>query len=104
MENLNSNLLDSSVNKSLAGLFKLLGDPTRLSIVNILLKNELSVGDISREVGMSESAVSHQLRVLNLSNVVKHRRDGKQIFYSLDDEHIEQIFDIGLTHILEHNF
>lgn len=85
----------------LADFFKIFGDPTRLKIINLLHREELFVNDISVKLSMSQSAVSHQLRILKQARLVKIRRDGKNIFYSLDDEHIEMIFRLGTEHIME---
>ncbi len=85
----------------LADFFKVFGDATRLKILNVLLCSELSVGDIAKAVGMSESAVSHQLRVLKQMDLVKNRRDGKTIYYSPADTHIITILNTGIEHIEE---
>ena len=86
---------------TLSDLFKVLGDMTRVKILSALLRNELCVCDLSEIIGMGQSAVSHQLRVLRASKIVKYRRDGKSIFYSVDDEHIRQLLEIALCHISE---
>lgn len=85
----------------LADLFKVLGDPTRIKIIFILFKEEMCVCDIADSLGMTQSAISHQLRVLKQARLVKFRKVGKTVFYSLDDEHISQIFNCGLHHIEE---
>lgn len=85
----------------LAELFKVLSDCTRVKILYALLNAEMCVCDIAALLGMTQSAISHQLRVLKQSRLVKHRRDGKVVYYSLDDEHVKQIFDQGLIHIRE---
>lgn len=85
-------------------IYKLLGDPSRLRIVAALRIRELCVGDISALMEISQSGVSHQLRLLKKNRIVKTRREGKMIYYSLDDEHIEQLLDIGRAHVsLEHD-
>lgn len=81
-----------------AELFKVLGDPTRLKIVSSLLLEEMCVCDVAAVMGMSQPAVSHHLKVLKAARLVKYRRDGKQIYYSLDDEHVTNIFYQGLLH------
>lgn len=86
---------------SLAELFKMFGDTTRIRIMCALFENELCVCDIAEILGMGQSAVSHQLRLLRTANLVKVRREGKSSFYSLDDEHIQKIYEMGLEHILE---
>lgn len=85
----------------LAETFKVLSDPTRLKILFALSKAELCVCDISCLLGASESAVSHQLRILRAQRLVKYRREGKMAFYSLDDSHIESLFKAGLDHVEE---
>lgn len=85
----------------LADFFKILGDSTRAKIIWALDEGELCVCDIGAILGMSKSAVSHQLRSLRLANLVKNRRAGKVVYYSLADDHIKQIFETGLEHIRE---
>lgn len=85
----------------LADLFKVFGDTTRVRIVCALFEAELCVCDIAALLGMSKSAISHQLRVLKQSKLVKYRRDGKVVYYSLDDEHVKNIFDQALAHVRE---
>ena len=85
----------------IADLFKIFGDPTRMKIIWCLEGRELCVCDISNILGMTKSAISHQLSVLRQSNLVKFRRDGKNIYYSLADEHIRQIIDAGTEHVNE---
>ncbi|SHI22546.1 DNA-binding transcriptional regulator, ArsR family [Sporobacter termitidis DSM 10068] len=85
----------------LAELFKVFGDSTRIRILWALTEAEMCVCDIAALLSMSQSAISHQLRVLKQTRLVRHRKDGKVVYYSLDDEHIRQILDQGLTHIKE---
>lgn len=85
----------------LAELFKIFGDSTRIKILWALDEAEMCVCDIAFLLNMTQSAISHQLRVLKQAKLVKNRREGKIVFYSLQDEHIKQIFDQGLIHILE---
>lgn len=87
--------------KELADFFKVFGDPTRLKILYALSLNEMCVCDLSTILNANQSTVSHQLRLLKQTRLVKYRRDGKNIYYSLNDKHINQIIDIGLTHINE---
>ncbi len=87
--------------KKVVELFKIFGDQTRLNILLSLYDGELCVHDICKVVNMSQSAVSHQLRNLREAKLVKSRRDGKEMLYSLDDEHVQEIFDLGLTHVQE---
>ena len=83
----------------LADLFKVFGDPTRIKVLYLLLKGELCVNDIAASLSMSQSSISHQLKVLKQHRLVKLRRDGKTIFYSLDDDHVVNILSQGLEHI-----
>ena len=85
----------------LAELFKVFGDSTRIKILYVLFQSEMCVCDISTLLDMTQSAVSHQLSVLRQNRIIKYRRSGKNIYYSLDDEHIQLIFDAGLAHIME---
>ncbi|MBD2861714.1 MULTISPECIES: ArsR/SmtB family transcription factor [Paenibacillus] len=91
-------LPDDSVLK-LADLFKALGDPTRVKLIYALMQRELCVHDLSSVLDMGQSAVSHQLRYLRNMRIVKRRKAGKTVYYSLDDAHIEQIFEQTLHHI-----
>ena len=85
----------------LSEFFKVFGDSTRISIISVLYKErELCVCDIAEALGATQSAISHQLRILRNTGLVKPRREGKTIYYALDDEHVEEIYKIGLTHIL----
>jgi DNA-binding transcriptional ArsR family regulator len=86
---------------NLAELFKVFGDPTRVRILWALDESEMCVCDIANLLNMTQSAISHQLRVLKRAALVKSRRDGKVVYYSLDDEHVQQILDQGMTHINE---
>lgn len=85
----------------LAELFKVFGDTTRIKILYALLESELCVGDIAQILGLSQSAVSHQLRILKDSKLVKFRRNGKIIFYSLDDDHVRNMISMGMEHVEE---
>ena len=85
----------------LAELFKVFGDTTRIKILYALFASEMCVCDIAFLLNMTQSAISHQLRVLKQARLVKYKKDGKVVYYSLDDEHIKQIFDQGLIHINE---
>jgi len=92
---------DDDLVLDLAELYKVFGDSTRLKILVALKYEELGVSDISKIVNMSISAVSHQLRVLRQMNLVRFQRKGKEIYYSLADEHVEKIISIGMDHIEE---
>ena len=85
----------------LAELFKVFGDSTRIRILYALVESELCVGDMANILNMTQSAVSHQLKLLKDAKLVKFRRDGKSIFYSLDDEHVRTILNYGMEHIEE---
>ncbi|MEG2378250.1 MAG: metalloregulator ArsR/SmtB family transcription factor, partial [Clostridia bacterium] len=85
----------------LADLFKVFADSTRVKILYALFESEMCVCDIAELIGMTQSAVSHQLRTLKQARLVKNRRNGKSVLYSLDDEHIHMIFNQALTHISE---
>lgn len=85
----------------LANLFKALGDNTRIRILNALQNSELCVCDLVDILGMTQSAVSHQLRVLRTTKIVKYRKEGKNVFYSLDDEHVSRLMNDGLEHVIE---
>ena len=93
--------LDTAMSARLAETFKALADPTRVRMLHALSHAELCVGDLAAVLKMTESAVSHQLRLLRSLRVVRARRDGKLVFYTLDDEHVARLFQIGLEH-LEH--
>ncbi|TGE32911.1 ArsR family transcriptional regulator [Desulfosporosinus sp. Sb-LF] len=86
---------------SLAELFKTLGDPTRIRIMDALAKSEFCVCDLAELLGLSQSATSHQLRVLRNSDLVKYRREGKMVYYSVHDSHVSELYRQGLEHIDE---
>lgn len=85
----------------LAELFKVFGDSTRIKILYILFESELCVGDIAQLLGVTQTAVSHQLRILKVNKLVKFRKEGKVVFYSLADDHVYKIINQGMEHILE---
>ena len=84
----------------LSEFFRIFGDTTRIRIIQLLMEHDVSVNDIADMLGLEQSVVSHQLRILRTANLVKPTRDGRKIYYSLDDEHIGEIFNTGLAHIL----
>ena len=92
-------LIDPLTAERLAQVFRALADPTRARIVSALARAELCVGDLAAVLGMSVSAISHQLRLLRELRVVRKRRDGKHIYYALDDEHVGDLFTRGLEHV-----
>lgn len=85
----------------LAELFKIFGDSTRVKILFVLFEAEMCVCDIAQLLGMTQSAISHQLQVLKKSKLVKYRREGKTVFYTLADSHVRTILDQGMEHITE---
>lgn len=85
----------------LAATFKALGDPTRTRVISALLQEELCVCDLASLIGISQSAISHQLRILRDMNLVKYRKEGRIAYYSLDDDHISSILTAGLKHVEE---
>ena len=100
-------VVDETINKmpnentfnKLAEFFKLLGDTTRAKILWALDQNEMCVCDIANVLGMSKSSISHQLGTLRRSNIVKCRKQGKEVYYTLDDDHVKGLFELGLEHI-----
>ena len=90
---------DQDVFNKLAEFFKIIGDTTRTKILFALDENEMCVCDIANVLGMSKSSISHQLGTLRRMGIVKCRRDGKEVYYMLDDEHIKQVFEVGIEHI-----
>jgi len=101
VEQVRGGMLTDEAAEGLAEIFGLLGDRTRVRILHALTLGELCVCDISAVLGTTSSAVSHQLRLLRTAKLVKSRKEGKNVFYSLDDEHVRQLFDQGLEHVLE---
>jgi DNA-binding transcriptional ArsR family regulator len=83
----------------LADLFSALSDPSRLRIISILLEGERNVGELASQLDMTESAVSHQLRGLRQLRLVRSRKDGRQVFYTLDDDHVAKLYRLGLEHV-----
>jgi DNA-binding transcriptional ArsR family regulator len=94
-------LLDDRSAAALAETFKVLGDPTRVRILDALARDEVAVCDLAELLGLTQSAVSHQLRLLRSLRLVRSRRDGRHIFYTVDDEHIAKLFKQGLEHVQE---
>ena len=98
---LNINVPNEEILYDIAELFKVFGDSTRVRILSVLFEKEVCVCDIAALLNMNQSAISHQLRILKNANLVKNRRDGKTIFYSLKDNHVVTIFKQALDHVLE---
>jgi ArsR family transcriptional regulator len=101
IERIRRHLLGEQAGTMLAETFKVLGDATRVRILHALAQSELCVSDLAALVGLTESAVSHQMRLLRGMRVVRSRRAGRMVFYALDDEHIIGLFEQGLRHIEE---
>ena len=101
VEDVSGKMIEIEKIKELASFFKVFGDSTRLRILYALSLSEMCVCDIAAVLGISQSAVSHQLKMLRQMRLVKYRRDGKVIYYSHDDDHITEIFKQGLEHINE---
>lgn len=101
VDRVKSMMPDEELVLDVAELFKVFGDSTRAKIICALTVSEMCVCDIAALLNMSSSAISHQLRILKQARIVRSRRDGKIIYYSLDDEHIKQLFDTAATHLKE---
>jgi DNA-binding transcriptional ArsR family regulator len=94
-----ASLLDEGIAGPLAETFKALADPTRIRIISMLAEHELSVGELAAALEMSLSAISHQLSLLRKMRIVAARRAGRRVYYALDDEHVEQLYHLGLEHV-----
>lgn len=101
VERVRQEMTDSETLFHMAGMFKVLSDPTRLKIINALMLSEMCVCDISALLGMSQPAISHHLKSLRQTRLIKYRREGKIAYYSLDDEHIKMLFDQCFNHVRE---
>lgn len=101
VDKVNTSMPEEEVLFDLAEFFKVFADSTRIKILYVLLQSEMCVCDIGQILGISQSAVSHQLRLLKQMRLVKYRKEGKSIFYSLSDKHIEHILSQGIEHIEE---
>lgn len=101
IDKLKNEMPDNGIIGRLSEVFKVFGDGTRIRILWVLFDKEACVYDIAESVGMTQSAVSHQLRVLKQARLVKARREGKNTFYSLDDEHVKRIIEQVMIHITE---
>ena len=101
VERVKKSLPKEEVLYDLAEFFKVFGDSTRIKIICALFESEMCVCDLSALLKVSQSAISHQLKTLKAARLVKYRREGKVIYYSLDDEHIKHVFDEGLRHVTE---
>ena len=92
--------IDDTTSLRLAEIFKVLGDPTRIKLLALLSASEMCVCDIADALQMGQSAISHQLRVLRTARLVKFRKEGKEAWYSLDDDHVVKLMNQGLEHVL----
>ena len=92
-------MLSDKVINEVASFFKIVGDPTRTKILSILDNNELCVCDIANLLNMTKSSISHQLKTLKEASIVKSKKDGKEVYYTLDDEHVSEVFEVALYHI-----
>lgn len=101
IENVKKQMLEESILFDVSDFFKILGDSTRAKIMWALDKSQMCVCDLAKLLGMTKSAISHQLKVLRDANLVKFKKDGKMVIYSLNDEHVKIVFEKALEHILE---
>lgn len=101
VKKLNDNMPPDEILYDLAELFKVFGDSTRVKILYALFESELCVGDIAQLLGLTQTAVSHQLRVLKTNKLVRFRKDGKNVFYTLSDDHVRSIIEMGMEHVEE---
>ena len=101
VEKVRSNMPDEETLYDLADLFRIFADSTRIKILYLLFESEMCVCDIAQLLGMTQSAISHQLRALKQAKLVKNRREGKTVFYSLADDHVRAIVDQGMEHVQE---
>jgi len=99
VESTQKQMVDEDILNKMADFFCILGDTTRVKILDALDKNELCVCDIANVLGMSKSSISHQLGTLRRSGIVKCRKVGKEVFYTLDDEHVKEVFEVAIEHI-----
>lgn len=99
VENVKSKMLDSEFITEISLFFKILGDNTRVKILFALDYNEMCVCDIANVLNMTKSSISHQLSYLKDLNIVKSRKSGKEVYYSLDDEHVKEVFEVAISHI-----
>ena len=103
IEQIKNNMVKEEILYDIADFFKVLGESTRLKIMYALLSGEVCVGELSKSLGISQSSVSHQLRILRQNDLVKFRKQGKTVFYSLDDAHVESLLKQSLEHLLHKN-
>jgi ArsR family transcriptional regulator len=96
---LNEHLIEVAESNRLAEVFKALADPTRLRLISLLLDHEVCVHTLEELLGMSQSAISHQLRYLRQMQLVRYRKVGRHVYYALDDDHVRRLFEEGLLHV-----
>ena len=101
VEKVKNNMPEEELLYDLAELYKVFGDTTRIKILYVLFESEMCVCDIAQLLGMTQSAISHQLRILKQSRLIKFRREGKTVFYSLADDHVRTIIGQGADHLAE---
>lgn len=99
VENVKSKMLDNEFISEISTFFKILGDNTRVKILFALDYNEMCVCDIANVLNMTKSSISHQLSYLKDLNIVKSKKSGKEVYYSLDDEHVKEVFEVAISHI-----
>ncbi len=99
VEDVKSKMLDNEFISEISTFFKILGDNTRVKIIFALDHNEMCVCDIANVLNMTKSSISHQLSYLKDLNIVKSRKSGKEVYYSLDDEHVKEVFEVAISHI-----
>lgn len=99
VEDVKSKMLDNEFIFEISTFFKILGDNTRVKIIFALDHNEMCVCDIANVLNMTKSSISHQLSYLKDLNIVKSRKNGKEVYYSLDDEHVKEVFEVAISHI-----
>lgn len=99
VQSMQEHLIDQPTANRLAEIFKALSDPTRLRIISLLLDHEVCVHTLEATLGMTQSAISHQLRLLRQLNLVRYRKEGRHVYYVLDDNHVRTLFTQGLLHV-----
>lgn len=100
VENVKSKMFDNEFITEISLFFKILGDNTRVKILFALDYNEMCVCDIANVLRMTKSSISHQLNILKMNNIVKCRKSGKEVYYTLDDEHVKEVFEVALSHVM----
>lgn len=99
VEKTKKEMLKTKTIYDISNFFKILGEPTRIKILNALDNNEMCVCDIANVLNMTKSTISHQLNILRQNNIVKYKKNGKEVYYTLDDEHVKEVFEVALSHI-----